>query len=271
MMVGGEILCRPIPVNVHDRVARWAAELGVDGHAVSVARAVVAGAYSAAQSDLYRHGYWGEFSALRHDVSADVGQFGTVAFAATVAPNPELLDRWRALEHCAAGTFGRCTYEFYALHNFLLPGNVGAANEITAHHDWIHVLADYSASGLGEIETAAFRMTSTRMAGTMLTFIGELGFWHSGMIGSAFTGFHQAYSLDAAGAPESVAEAFARGSQCNQDLYCDIDFFDYKDYPLEALREEWNIPAKQAAHSAGWRTRVQLTEADGESTLPPVF
>jgi hypothetical protein len=257
---------------VHQSVERWAAALGVDSKALSLARDTAAGAYFKAQADLYRHGYWGALAALQGEaVTALVEQEGAAALAMTMRPDPELAQRWRSLGDCQPGTLGRAVYDFYTLHGFEWPGESRGANPITAHHDWIHVLADYSATGLGEIETAAFRMTSTRLGGTLLTFLGELGFWHSGMVGSAFSGWHEAYSLDAKDAPESVAEAFRRGAACTEDLYLRTDFFDFKDEDLIQLRQRWGIPPKTYAGSPGWQTRVVLTRADGEADGPPDF
>ena len=271
LMVAGELLCRPIPPDVHVSVERWAAAFGIEGQSLTLARQTASGAYYQAQADLYRHGYWGAYAATAHNVDAQVARYGVSAFAATHEPDPELAAQWQQLAHCAPGTIGRSVWEFYGLHGFDWPGEPGGANPITAQHDWIHVLADYSATGLGEIETAAFRITSTRLPGTLLTFLGELGFWHSGMIGSAFSGWHQAYSLDAKDAPESVADAFRRGAACNQDLYLETDFFAFKDVNLDTLRERWNIPPKHSVHSPGWKTRTHLTAADGESHSPPDF
>jgi hypothetical protein len=271
LMVAGELLCRPIPADVHASVERWASAFHINGDELTLVRKTANGAYLQAQSDLYRHGYWGAYA---EEIGSDkrlVEEFGTVAYAMTVTLDPALAQRWKDLEHCAEGSLGRCVWEFYRLHDFELPGEERGANLITAQHDWIHVLADYSATGLGEIETAAFRITSTRLPGTLMTFLGELGFWHSGMVGSVLSGWHQAYSLDAKEAPESVAEAFHRGKACQRDLYLETDFFEFKDRNLEELRREWNIPPKRCTLSPGWRTRTRLTAADGESDQPPVF
>lgn len=89
-------------------------------------------------------------------------------------------------------------------------------------------------------------MTSSSLPGSNLAFLAELGFWHSGTIESALTGWHRdAFSMDVPGGPEKVADALRRGMACNRDFYAECDFFDFKDQPLEELHRLWNIVPKR--------------------------
>lgn len=254
LMLAVELLAQPISLNQSASIESWALALGVDNSSMRVVRETALGSHRIAQADLYRHGYWGEMA--RGDARFEnlLMQFGTKAYAVTVEPDAAEVARWQALEHCAAGTLGRAVWEFYDGHRFGFPGIVGSANVLTAQHDWIHVLIDYSPTGLGEIELGAFRMTSSTLPGANLSFLAELGFWQSGTIESVLTGWHRdAFSIDVSGGTERVADAMRRGRDCTRDFYLDCDFFDFKDAPVEALREAWNIIPKGVRDSPGWR------------------
>jgi hypothetical protein len=44
--------------------------------------------------------------------------------------------------------------------------------------------------------------------------------------------------------PERLADAIRRGRICNRDVMYGIDYFDYKDLPIDEVRELMNIPVK---------------------------
>ncbi len=254
LMLAVELLSQPISLDQSASIESWARALGVDNSDMQVVRETALGSHRIAQADLYRHGYWGEMA--RGDARFEnlLEQFGTKAYAVTVEPDAAEAARWQALEYCAAGTLGRAVWEFYDMHRYGFPGIVGSANALTALHDWIHVLIDYSPTGLGEIELGAFRMTSSSLPGANLSFLAELGFWQSGTIESVLTGWHrEAFSMDVPGGTERVADAMRRGRDCTRDFYLDCDFFDFKDADVDALREAWNIIPKGVPDSPGWQ------------------
>lgn len=254
LMLAVELLAQPISLGQLASIESWALDLGVNNSSMKVVRETALGSHRIAQADLYRHGYWGEMARGDARFEKMLEQFGTKAYAVTVEPDAAEVARWQALEHCAAGTLGRAVWEFYDGHRFGFPGIVGSANALTAQHDWIHVLIDYSPTGLGEIELGAFRMTSSTLPGANLSFLAELGFWQSGTIESVLTGWHrEAFSIDVPGGTERVADAMRRGRACTRDFYIDCDFFDFKDTPVEFLREAWNIIPKGVPDSSGWQ------------------
>lgn len=117
---------------------------------------------------------------------------GASAYAQTITADPAETALWEALANCPDGSLGRCVFEFYHQREFIYPGIPGAVSKAESHHDWVHVLADYGTTGMGEIEVGAFRMTTTDDPGTALTFIaGQLEFYQGGIMPSALTSLHQ--------------------------------------------------------------------------------
>ncbi len=74
--------------------------------------------------------------------------------------DPELAARWDALEQCAPGTLGRIVWDFYQRRGFSVPGTPGAVDPLLAQHDWVHCVADYGTSAVGEIEVFTFIASS---------------------------------------------------------------------------------------------------------------
>ena len=254
LMLAVELLAQPISLSQTATIESYAHALGIDNHNMRVVRDTALGSHRIAQADLYRHGYWGEMAKADSRFERLLEQYGTKAFAVTVEEDPAEVARWQALEHCAPDSLGRAVWEFYVGHRFGFPGIVGSANVLTAQHDWIHVLIDYSPTGLGEIELGAFRMTSSRLPGANLAFLAELGFWQSGTIESVLTGWHRdAFSIDVPGGTERVADAMRRGRECTRDFYIDCDFFDFKDKTVDEMRAAWNILPKGVPDSPGWK------------------
>lgn len=253
LMLAVELLAQPISASQTASIESWAHALGIDNDNMKVVRETAMGSHRLAQADLYRHGYWGEMARSDPRFERLLEQYGTKAYAVTVEEDLREVARWQALQQCAPGSLGQAVWAFYTGHRFAFPGTVGAANVLTAQHDWIHVLIDYSPTGLGEIELGAFRMTSSRLRGANLSFLAELGFWQSGTIESVLTGWHRdAFSIDVPGGAERVADAMRRGRACTRDFYVDCDFFDFKDHSVEELRAAWNIVPKGVTDSPGW-------------------
>ena len=245
LMLAVELLAHPIPEKLSNSIEEWASALTVYDDGLVMAREIAHGSHKMAQADLYRHGYWGDIAGERPEFEALLKKHGVKAYAVTMEADPEESSRWSNLEHCPPQSLGRAVWQLYVDHGFKFPGVVGAANTVTAVHDWIHVLADYPPTGLGEIEVGAFRMSSSSLPGASLSFLGELGFWQSGSIQSTLTGWHRdAFSMEIEGGAEAVADAFRRGQECNRDFYRNLDFFDFKDDDLNELRKLWNILPK---------------------------
>ena len=250
LMLTVELVCHPIPAPLTESIDRWALALGVENAELQVSREIAQGASAQAQFDLYRLGYWGTSVSQDEHFQMLFERYGMKAYVLTVEPDAVEAARWAALEQYSSDSLGRAIWTFYTERGFSFPGMIGGANKILAHHDWVHVLADYSTTGLGEVEVGAFRATNTEFPGSTLAFIaGQLGFWQGGMIESALTGRHQDHVLEVPGAPQRVADALRRGRECTRDLFVDLDFFDYADQSLAQLRQRWNIVPKAVDES----------------------
>ena len=134
------------------------------------------------------------------------------------------------------------------LEDSTFPGVVGSVNHAVAHHDWIHVLADYDSDGIGEMEVAAFSAMTTDSPGAVMAFLGVLSIFQGGLlktvVGSAP---HLGHELETQDGPARIADALRRGKGCAIDLVMGINFFNYANVPLVELQNKWSIRAKQAS------------------------
>lgn len=243
LMVTVEVMSDPIPSWLSQSVERWAKELGVEDRSLILARDLAQNAKEAAKVDFYRLNWIGTLDQAQPDFQQQLKRSGIKAWALTVEADPEEVQRWNSLENCPAGSIGRALWEFYQKRGFALPGTPGAANQAVAHHDWVHVLADYDTTPIGEMEVVAFMASASRVAGTTLGFIGTIGIYESGLLPSlvAPPGYH--HSLSVPDGPERIADAIRRGKACNQDPLM-TDYFAIASSPLDELRHAWGIPEK---------------------------
>jgi hypothetical protein len=247
LMCAIEILCNPVPVEMEESVAGWANALAVEERSLVFLRDLARGEIAKSIQDMYRLNWIGDLDRRNPDFQALLERTGPAAYALTTEQDPELTARWAALDACPAGSIGRQLCEFYRMRGFKLPGQLGAANEAVAQHDWIHLLADYGTTPLGEIEVVSFQTTCSRTPGAPLGLLAALalfesGAWAAGLITKAYPG----EGLSRPGGIERMAEAISRGKACNTDLLLDVDFFPIANEPLEELRSRFGIPPKSA-------------------------
>jgi hypothetical protein len=247
LMCAIEILCNRVPEDVEETVAEWAAALGVEERSLLFLRDLARGEVAKSIQDFYRLNWIGDLDRRTPGFQALLEHAGEAAYALTVEEDPKQAARWTALAECPAGSIGRHLFEFYRNRGFAFPGQAGAANEAVAHHDWIHLLADYGTTPLGEIEVVSFQTTCTRTPGALLGLLGALALFESGamaagLVTKAFAG----EGLSRPGGIERMAEAISRGKVCNTDLLLDVDFFPIAHESLEELRSRFGIPPKSA-------------------------
>jgi len=256
LMCAIEILSNPLPPAIEESVARWARALDVEERSLVYLRDLARGEVGKSIQDFYRLNWIGDLDRRNPEFAGLLRRGGDAAYATTVEEDPALVARWVALERCPPGSIGRHLSEFYAARHFLFPGRAGAANEAVAHHDWIHLLADYGTTPLGEIEVVSFQTTCTRTPGALLGLLGALALFESGVMKAGLvTKSYPHEGLSRPGGTERMAEAITRGKACNTDLLLDVDFFTLANEPLEALRERFGIPPKSA--------RVRELDPDG--------
>lgn len=259
LMLTMEMMCHEIPPTLSASIERWAGELGIDGNDLAIARDVANGELAKASVDFYRTGYNGDFTRALPHMEKLYERYQIKALALTLEEDPALLARFEALEFAPSGSWGRALWEFYTARGFGFPGKVGGVNLAVGMHDWVHVLADYGSTSIGEIEVAAFRLTSSSLPGAVSTFLGLVGMDQGGFFGSALTRRNDDHALQLPGAVDRIADALRRGREMTMDFPQDIDFLDYANEQLDELRATWNIPPKGVDHSPGWNIRTETS------------
>ena len=244
LMVTLEMLCDSIPAALEASIEHLAGVLGVEDRSLRLARDLAAHASAQALHDFYRYDWVGEQDILSPAFEGLLARHGDKAYALTVEPDPLEAARWRALEHCPAGSIGRSLWDFYQERGFGFPGEPGAANAALAHHDWIHVLADFDTSPMGEMEVTAFQAAASTLPGATLGFIGAVSIFQTGLLPSLVVPPGYSHALEVPGGPERIADAIQRGRACQRDVFREIDFFAVADQALPSLREGWSIPGK---------------------------
>jgi len=245
LMVALEMLCNPLPERLERSVVQWAAALHVHERALVYARDLARGELSKAVHDFYRLNWVGDLDRRSPEFETLLRHSGDKAYALTVEADAAEAARWSALGSCPEGSLGRNLWEFYQMRGFLFPGQAGAVNVALAQHDWIHVIADYGTTPMGEIEASGFYNSATRTPGAMLGLIGVLALFESSLMPASLVVSKQpGHSLSAPGGVERMADAVARGAACHTDLLLDVDFFQLADEPLEKIRARFAVQPK---------------------------
>ena len=246
LMLAVEMLCAEIPKETSDAVTLWASKLGIHNDGIALLRDLANKSIALAQQDFYRTNYYHDKDLEDSTFPELENNYGLRAIMLTIEASPELEARYEALQHCPDKSLGRGFWDFYKRKGFTFPGVEGSVNHAVAHHDWIHVLADYDSDGIGEMEVAAFSAMTTDSPGAVMSFLGVLSIFQGGLlktvVGSAP---HLGHELETQDGPERIAEALRRGKACEIDLVMGIDFFNYANVPLVELQNKWSIRAKQ--------------------------
>ena len=242
LMVLLEMVCRPIHQPLQQSVQRWAEVLAVDDRALLLARDLTQASQARATADFYRLNWIGEGDDQRDPhFQALLEHYGTPAYALTLEPDAVEASRWQALEHCPSGSLGRGLWDFYQQRGFLLPGQSGAANAALAHHDWVHLIAGYDTTPIGELEVTAFMAAASRSRGAMLGFLGAVSIYETGLLQSVVLSQAYGQTLSDPSGRERVAVAIQRGAACAVDPLLAVDYFALADEPLDAIRMQWGL------------------------------
>lgn len=246
LMLMVETLCTEIPEDVAISVSAYAKYFGVTNQRINMLRDLAKHSIAKAQEDFYRNNYFADKDLAIENFHGLVKNYGLPAYVLCVEDDPREVMRWEALSSLPEGTFGKELWSFYKKRGFIFPGTAGGVNSAVAHHDWIHVLTDYDSDGVGEIEVAAFSTMATNSDSPIMNFLGVLSIFQGGLLKSlvATVNPHLGHDLEISNGMERVVNALQRGRECNIDLIVGMNFFDYADYPLDALRIEWNIIPK---------------------------
>ena len=245
LMLATELLCSSISPEISDAINLWAQKLGIENNGLALVRDLSKKLTMQAQQDFYRSNYFYDKDLASPDFTHLDEKYGLSATMMTVEVSDEVATRYEKLQQYPAGTLGRGLWDFYKKRSFTFPGVIGGINEAVAHHDWIHVLADYDSDGIGEIEVAAFSTMATESESAVMNFLGVLSIFQGGLLKTIVAGApHLGHDMEVANGPERIAIALQRGKGVNIDLVLGINYFDYAHEPLEELRKRWNIPSK---------------------------
>ncbi|MDQ2677663.1 MAG: hypothetical protein M3Y51_02885 [Actinomycetota bacterium] len=266
VVVALELMMHPLPVALERHVERYLIEVGVHAPYVSVLRDTAAHHVVRLHADLVRNSWYTE-QTIKGMFS---GRFEEMVRSKlsyySVAKDERLASRWRALERCPEGSWGRGVADFYLTHGFAYPGEHTGIYEIGALHDWVHVLADYGTDPEGEIDVFAFISATMTDQRGFLQFIFTLALFQNGTIdtvGGRKVKIARADTLAEPGATDRLADSLYRAANCTADVMGGVDHFALATRQLDELREEWNIPPKRFP-SPGYLDRpgVNLTGID---------
>ncbi len=241
LMATMEMMCRPIPPELQASIEKWAKELDVEDRVLTLARDLACDAQLRATTDFYRLNWIGDGDAQEDPrFQRALARHGAAAYALTLEDDPEERARWTRLKDCPDESLGQALWQFYEKRGFKLPGEAGGANAALAQHDWVHVIADYDTTAIGELEVTAFIASASRSPGAMLGFVGAVSLYETGLLQSVVT---HAYSgtLSSPGGAERVAAAIQNGKRCRVDPLLGVDYFSVADQPLEHIRRNWGL------------------------------
>jgi hypothetical protein len=247
------LVLRPLPPEVADRIAMFAAELGVDDAMIGVAREFAAGALGLAAADFERNGYtaaWGADDVAALHTSVELHSAWDLA-----TRDRELAERWRALESLPYGTLGRRVWELYQARGFVFPGLPGSAPPLLAQHDWVHVLADYGTTVESELEVFAFiaRANDDMRAFSLLAMV--ISLFETGYLATGAGLFQASPGHLSAGRPIAVrlSDAMRRGALCRDTVagndsidYLRLDWFSLASLSVEDARAWFRVTPKSA-------------------------
>lgn len=241
-----ELILDPIPYKATETLMEIANILEVEDAFVDIAREYSMGAYGIVASDLHRKGYLGDPNLIKKgSEKMRIHKLLTDPFE-NDDDDPELLQQWINLEKCSDDTLGNNMWRYYIGRGFIFSGQKGSVNPTIAQHDWIHLLADYGTTVENELEVFAFIGSSIPDLKGFSFLIAIVSLFETGRLESWGNGALTADSghLDLPGMPERLADAIRRGRICNLDVMYGIDYFDYKDMPINEVRQKLGIPPK---------------------------
>jgi hypothetical protein len=247
LLVTCEQLLHPLPVALHRRVAAFAEALGVHPDGLTVSRDLAHHHLALAYADIQRMSWYREqtvHDALRGRLveltRSKLAYYGVGEDAAMAA-------RWRALRDLPEGSWGHGVAEFYRVNGFPFPGERHGIYEIGAHHDFVHVLADYAPTPEGEIDVFAFIAATMDDPRGFMQFVFTLALFQNAAVdrvGGLEVALARADTLADPGALDRMADAFRRAAACPVDVMAGIDHFAWAPHPLALAREHLGVVPK---------------------------
>jgi len=252
LFVLAEVIADPMPVQATEVLREIARLLHIDDNFIDIVRDYSKGAYAIAASDLHRKGYLGDPSVIHKGSEVmRVNKILTDPFEQD-EEDPDLLQQWKNLEFCPAGSLGRQIWEYYVGRGFIFTGQKGSVNPTIAQHDWLHLLADYATTIEGELEVFSFIGSSIPNPSGFSFLVSIVGLFETARLESWGGGVLNADRghLEIPGMPQRVADAIRRGRICNRDVMYGIDYFQYKDMQIGDVRALLGIVPKASEISS---------------------
>jgi hypothetical protein len=164
------------------------------------------------------------------------GILRAVAFVLGRHRDAALAARYRALDACPAGSFGRAVSDHFASRRLAFPGEKGGLPERMLHHDLMHVLNGYDTDPAGECELAGFYAGSA--GGDAFTFlVVALATFHLGLRVSPAAVAPARGAFD----PERVLAAFLRGRRLRVDVMGQWNYWELMPLPVDEVRARLGI------------------------------
>lgn len=233
MMVLLESCRHPLTEDQVALVEEYAAALGEHGPGLTVIRELISQGADQALADYMR---------FSDEIMGDIAEPTLVPAGGLDKnhPDPELAMRLRAMHDLPEGSLGWAYVEFYRRNKLTYPGDDPNSPAVFVAHDFTHVIAGYEPTGPGELALGAFQIAMNDSDAHWVAFLGSLAIHEAGYFNA--NGFEgKTATLTRPGAIETLAEAFARGSQCTGDFTA-IDHLGMAERPLAAIRAEYGIP-----------------------------
>jgi hypothetical protein len=242
-----ELIMHPLPPELERHAERYLVAAGVHSSYLSIVRDTAEGHLARLHADLLRNS-WYTAETMRGLFKGRLGEMVRSKLAYySIGTDEKLAAKWRALEDCPDGSWGREVARFYRLHGFPFPGEAGGIYEIGALHDWVHVLADYGTSPEGEIDVFAFIAATMEDERGFIQFVFTLALFQNASVdtvGGKHIPIARADTLSDPGAIDRLADAFWRATHCSADVMGGVDHFALAATPLDELRARWDIPEK---------------------------
>ena len=248
-----EMLDDPVPPVLATHIRRYARTLGVDEPMVEAARHAARGHLALMYADIQRNSYYTQ-EAIEQAVDGHLWRALRSKFAySNLVASRSIERKWAALADMPKGSLGHTTAEFYRIHEFPIPGARRGIGEIGAHHDFVHVLADYAPNPDGEINVFAFIATAMDDPKGFVQLVMTLGLFQNATIthvAGKRVVLARGGTLGEPGACERFADALHRGTVCKVDAL-GMDHFAVAAEPLDALRERFGIVPREDPSQPG--------------------
>ena len=238
-----ELLSDPIPPALAAHTRKFARTLKVDEPMVKAARHAAHGQMALMYADIQRNSFYAEETA--HEIlCGHLWRLLRSKFAySDVVASRAIERKWSSLADMPEGSLGRATAEFYRVHHFPVPGARRGIGEIGAHHDFVHVLADYPPDPEGEIDVFAFIAAAMADPKGFVQLVMTLGLFQNATIthvAGKKVVIAREGTLGEPGAADRFGDALKRGTECKVDAL-GIDHFAIAAEPLDRLRDRFGI------------------------------